>query len=167
MSSSTQSIPENAEDAELEGSPAGVHSSLTVGAPVDRVWQHLISARDTEALLGPGVTLGNKGESWHSSDGPHGVVRSYHPLEQIRVSWHPDDLGWVIAALNLAGSIFFGLSAVGAYVVPSTGELLNSAVANAGTFLGAIGFLVGAALLIPEASQMETSGEGAAIVNVS
>ena len=61
MSSSTQSIPENAEDAELEGSPAGVRS-LT-GAPVDQVWRHLISPRGTEALLGPGVTLGSKGES--------------------------------------------------------------------------------------------------------
>ena len=58
MSSSTQSIPENAEDADFEGSPAGVHSTLTVGAPVDQVWRHLISARGTEALLGPGVTLG-------------------------------------------------------------------------------------------------------------
>jgi uncharacterized protein YndB with AHSA1/START domain len=93
MSSSTQSIPENAEDADFEGSPAGVHSTLTVGAPVDQVWRHLISARGTEALLGPGVTLGNKGESWHSADGPHGVVRSYHPMEQIRVSWHPHEDG--------------------------------------------------------------------------
>ena len=69
------------------------------------------------------------------------------------LSWRPDDLGWVIAALNLAGSIFFGLSAIGAYVVSSTGELLSAALANGGTFLGAIGFLVGAALLIPEASR--------------
>ena len=68
------------------------------------------------------------------------------------LSWRPHDLGWAIAALNLGGSIFFGLSAVGAYVIPSTGELLNAALANSGTFLGAIGFLVGAALLIPEAS---------------
>jgi hypothetical protein len=71
------------------------------------------------------------------------------------ISWHPRDLGWVIAALNLAGSIFFGISAIGAYVVPATGELLDAAAANAGTFLGAIGFLVGAALLIPEASRGE------------
>ena len=42
---------------------------------------------------------------------------------------------------------------VGAYVVPSTGELLSAALANGGTFLGAIGFLIGAALLIPEASR--------------
>ncbi|MBC9823079.1 SRPBCC domain-containing protein [Terrabacter sp. MAHUQ-38] len=70
-----------------------MHSSVTLGAPVPQVWQHLISARGTEALLGPGVTLGSKGESWHSAEGPHGVVRSYHPLEQIRVSWHPHEDG--------------------------------------------------------------------------
>ncbi len=68
------------------------------------------------------------------------------------VSWRPHDLGWSIAALNLAGSIFFGLSAIGAYVVPSTGDLLSAALANGGTFLGALGFLAGAALLLPEAA---------------
>ena len=73
------------------------------------------------------------------------------------ISWRPGDLGWLIAALNLAGSMFFGLSAIGAYVVPSTGELLDATAANAGTFLGALGFLVGAALLIPEASRMSSS----------
>jgi len=93
MSSPTQSVPPQVEDGDLEGSPAGVHASTTVGAPVANVWQHLISARGTEALLGPGVTLGSKGESWHSADGPHGVVRSFHPLEQIRVSWHPHEGG--------------------------------------------------------------------------
>ena len=76
------------------------------------------------------------------------------------LSWRPDDLGWVIAALNLAGSVFFGLSAIGAYVVSSTGELLNAALANAGTFLGAIGFLIGAALLIPESSRGQAAGSG-------
>ncbi len=75
------------------------------------------------------------------------------------ISWRPHDLGWTIAALNLAGSVFFGLSAIGAFVIPSTGELLNATVANVGTFLGAIGFLIGAALLIPEASRAR-SGDG-------
>ena len=90
MTSQTQSIPE---DAELEGSPAGVHVSTTVAAPLERVWTHLISPRGTEALLGPGARLATKGEPWHSEDGPCGVLRSYHPLEQIRVSWHPHDNG--------------------------------------------------------------------------
>ncbi|MBB2987096.1 SRPBCC family protein [Terracoccus luteus] len=68
-----------------------VHVSREVGAPVEQVWQHLISTAGTEALLGPGARLGGKGESWRSTDGPHGVVRSYHPIEQLRVSWHADD----------------------------------------------------------------------------
>jgi len=104
MSSPTQSVPPQVEDGDLEGSPAGVHASTTVAAPVANVWQHLISARGTEALLGPGVTLGSKGESWHSADGPHGVVRSFHPLEQIRVSWHPHEGGPLsIVDLRLSG----------------------------------------------------------------
>jgi hypothetical protein len=76
------------------------------------------------------------------------------------LSWRPHDPGWVIAALNLAGSIFFGLSALGAYVIPSTGELLDVSLANSGTFLGAICFLVGAALLIPQASREEAHTVG-------
>jgi hypothetical protein len=69
------------------------------------------------------------------------------------LSWRPRDLGWVIAALNLLGSLFFGLSAIGAYVVSDTGEVLDAAVANAGTFLGAVAFFAGALLLVPEATR--------------
>lgn len=87
MSSETQSI---AEDAELRGAPAGVHASVVVPAPPVRVWEHLISPRGTETLLGEGVRLGRKGESWHAADGSFGVVRSYHSMEQIRVTWHPN-----------------------------------------------------------------------------
>lgn len=90
MSSETQSI---AEDPELQGSPAGIHASRTVAAPVGRVWEHLISEAGTEAFLGQGARLATKGEPWHSADGTHGVLRSYHPLEQIRVSWHPHEDG--------------------------------------------------------------------------
>jgi uncharacterized protein YndB with AHSA1/START domain len=83
-----QSIPQETETA---GSPNTVHVTRSVAAPVSTVWQHLISPAGTAALLGDGAHLGSKGESWRSSDGPHGVVRSYHPLEQVRVSWHADD----------------------------------------------------------------------------
>ena len=31
-----------------------------------------------------------KKSTWRSSNGTFGVVRSYHPLEQIRFSWHAD-----------------------------------------------------------------------------
>ena len=62
---------------------------------------------------------------------------------------HARDRSWTISTLNMVGSIFFGISAVGAYVVPSTDELLNAQWSNGGTFLGALCFLVGAWLVIP------------------
>jgi hypothetical protein len=53
-------------------------------------------------------------------------------------------------ALNVAGSIAFGVSAVAAYIVPDTGEVWNTAAAGAGTFVGALCFLAGGLLLLPE-----------------
>src|SRR5262245_918860 len=47
-------------------------------------------------------------------------------------------LEWWIAAVNLAGCVAFGISAVAAYVVPSTGSALDLAGANAFTSLGAL-----------------------------
>jgi hypothetical protein len=73
------------------------------------------------------------------------------------VSWLPGSLDWWTAALNLLGSVFFGLSAVAGYVVPDTGDLLDAALVNAGTFLGAICFLVGAFLMLPAARTAPSS----------
>jgi hypothetical protein len=55
---------------------------------------------------------------------------------------------WWIAALNLAGSVAFGISAVASYVVPETGDVLDLAAANFTTALGALCFLAGAVLLL-------------------
>lgn len=66
------------------------------------------------------------------------------------MSWRPGLRGWWIAALNLGGSVAFGVSAIAAYVVPDSGEPRNVQLVNLGTFLGAVGFLVGALLLLPE-----------------
>ena len=51
--------------------------------------------------------------------------------------------------MNLLGCVAFGISAVAAYVVPSTGSALDLAGANVFTSLGALGFLIGAVLLLP------------------
>jgi hypothetical protein len=59
-------------------------------------------------------------------------------------------LDWWIAAVNLLGCIAFGISAVAAYVTPSTGSALDLARANSFTALGALCFLIGAVLLLPE-----------------
>ena len=93
-----------------------------------------------------------------------------------RVVWRPDALGSVcflvsgflayvvvagswrrrpprtndgrIALVNLAGCVAFGVSAAAAHVVPSSAQELDARLANATTALGALGFLVGALLLL-------------------
>jgi hypothetical protein len=52
--------------------------------------------------------------------------------------------GWWQPAVNLLGCIFFGISAIAGYVVPSTGSVLDLAAANWNTALGAACFLAGA-----------------------
>jgi hypothetical protein len=49
--------------------------------------------------------------------------------------------GWWQPAINLLGCVFFGISAVAGYVVPSTGSILDQAAANWNTSLGAACFL--------------------------
>jgi YrhK-like protein len=61
-------------------------------------------------------------------------------------------LEWRIAAVNLAGCVAFGVSAVASYVVPATGSVVDLAAANVFTALGALCFLVGAVLLLPESA---------------
>jgi hypothetical protein len=64
-------------------------------------------------------------------------------------AWRPSRISWQITALNLAGSVAFGVSAIASYVT-SSGQLLSLALTNLGTFVGAVCFLVGAVLLLPE-----------------
>ena len=60
--------------------------------------------------------------------------------------WDRDARSWHGTWLNLLGSIAFGVSAVGAYVVPETGDLVSMFWANLGTLIGALCFLIGALL---------------------
>ena len=62
-------------------------------------------------------------------------------------------LEWWIVAINLLGSIAFGVSAVASLLEPSTGLPVSARIANAGTAVGGVCFLVGAVLLIPEAAR--------------
>lgn len=62
--------------------------SRSVSQPVKEIWKVLVTREGAEALLGVGGELGDKGDSWRAADGTYGVIRSYHPLEQIRFSWH-------------------------------------------------------------------------------
>jgi len=63
-----------------------------------------------------------------------------------------DSRGWWINFVNLLGSIAFGAAALASLIQPSTNEPVSAAIANGATALGALGFLIGALLLLPDAS---------------
>jgi len=83
--------------------PDAVEVDTVLAHPVDHVWRVLTTNDGAQALLGAGAKLGGKGEPWQAEDGTHGVWRSYHPLEQVRVSWHADaDAPRTLVDLHLA-----------------------------------------------------------------
>ena len=65
------------------------------------------------------------------------------------LSFRPRSFPWWIAWLNMIGSIFFMASAIASFVLPSSGELISNPVSVGGTLLGAVCFLLGAALMFP------------------
>ena len=69
------------------------------------------------------------------------------------LSWRPRSWSWWITLANLIGSIAFGASAIAGYVNPATGQLRNAELSNLGTFIGAVFFMVGALLLLPERTE--------------
>jgi hypothetical protein len=73
-------------------------------------------------------------------------------------AWRPKEWSWWITLANLAGSVAFGVSAIAAYVNPLTGQVHNVGRANTQTLIGAVCFLIGALLLLPERTE-ETHGQ--------
>lgn len=61
--------------------------------------------------------------------------------------WDPHARNWGSTWLNAIGSIAFGVSAVGALVVPSTHRPESATAANLGTLIGALCFLAAALLM--------------------
>lgn len=81
------------------------------------------------------------------------LVASYMALAAVSGSWRlplrgPDDLEGDIAELNWWGSIAFAVSAAGGFVLAS-GDDVSYAVATVWTFVGAVGFFLGARLMLP------------------
>jgi hypothetical protein len=72
-------------------------------------------------------------------------------------TWDPRSISWWIAGLNLLGSIAFGVSAVAAFYVPTTGDMLNIRLVNLGTAIGGVCFFIGAVLLLPERTRSSSS----------
>ena len=65
----------------------------------------------------------------------------------------PRPRAWKIGMINLAGSVAFGISAIAAFVIPSSGDVWNAELSNLGTLVGALCFLTGAILMLgPEST---------------
>jgi hypothetical protein len=73
--------------------------------------------------------------------------------------WRTRSREWRIAALNMLGSVAFGVAAVTSLIVPSTSEPVSAAIANAGTTSGALCFLAGALMLTAGAGPAVTRAE--------
>lgn len=77
-----------------------------------------------------------------------------------QILWDPTSRTWETAWLNLIGSVAFGVSAIAAYTVPSSGEVVNVALVNLGTFVGALCFLGGALLMTPDPARVPAPAAG-------
>lgn len=77
--------------------------SRAVSASIKDVWAALMTKEGAEALLGEGGQIGQKGYTWNSVNGKSGVIRSLHPLEQVRFSIRREDgrFGPSMVAVNL------------------------------------------------------------------
>jgi uncharacterized protein YndB with AHSA1/START domain len=66
--------------------------SRTVEVPAQRVWELLASERGQAIWLGAGAGLTTeKGASYETIEGTVGEVRSFRPLDRIRLTWQPPD----------------------------------------------------------------------------
>lgn len=63
--------------------------------------------------------------------------------------WGPSNSGWWSAHINMLGCIAFAASAVGAFVLDD-GSSKDVTVANWGTFIGAICFVVASGIVLPQ-----------------
>ncbi len=91
-------------------------------------------------MIGSACFLASSGLAWYEAC--HGWA-----------AWRPRSWSWWITLVNLAGSVAFGISAVAGWINPVTGEVHNAARANLQTLIGAVCFLIGAVLLLPERTE--------------
>lgn len=66
-------------------------------------------------------------------------------------AWKPKSLSWWVVFANLLGCLKFMISALLAVAVPGLGNENTLAISTTFTLLGAIGFLIGSLLMLPEA----------------
>lgn len=77
--------------------------------------------------------------------------------------WDPTKKQWWSVLINFIGCVAFGISAVGAYVLPS-GDDLNTTWANWGTFIGAIGFFLASLIVLPAWDRTQKDGNYSPVI---
>ena len=78
-----------------------------------------------------------------------------------RIGLRVREIGWWIVAVNQVGSVLFFLAGLAAYTRPATSTAVNLGLANWGTFLGALCFVVGGVVQAfdkPEAGDLARDG---------
>ena len=65
-------------------------------------------------------------------------------------AWRPHDISWWITFANLLGCVAFMISAVFAFVPPQPSASDAATLATLFTYFGAVGFLIGSLLMLPE-----------------
>jgi hypothetical protein len=63
--------------------------------------------------------------------------------------WDLSKRAWWSVLINFVGCVAFGISAVGAYILPG-GSSFNDGLANSGTFIGALCFLFASLIVLPQ-----------------
>ncbi|WP_225323065.1 hypothetical protein [Synechococcus sp. RSCCF101] len=65
-------------------------------------------------------------------------------------SWKPGHLSWWVTLINLIGCIGFMLAAINGTILPSTHAQADASLSLVYTAVGAMGFLIGSLLMLPE-----------------
>jgi uncharacterized protein YndB with AHSA1/START domain len=65
--------------------------SRTVAFPVEEVWDFLTSPEGSAVWLGAGVQRLDEPRGYETSAGTSGEIRSFRPLDRIRLTWQPPD----------------------------------------------------------------------------
>ena len=75
--------------------------------------------------------------------------------------WNLGRRAWWSVFINFVGCVAFAASAVGAYILPS-GDAMNGSLANNGTFIGALCFLLASLIVLPFWDRSRTQSRTAA-----
>lgn len=79
------------------------------------------------------------------------VIVAYTHVQRF---YNPGDRAWWSGQINFLGCVAFGVSAVGAYILPS-GNTADNTIAGVGTFIGALCFFFASLVVLPRRESVQ------------